>query len=507
MNGSQNIKQMKQTLRYLYILSFFVLLFAACSKQLDQQPPSNTTTDNFYTTTNDFIQAVNGGYTKLTAYPSQVLWLGEMRSDNLNAVSDGTRDWQGINDFSPNITTVAFVSQAWTNNFNGIYNVNATLDALQTKGNVVSDTALRTRLTAECHFLRAFYYFQLVRLFGQVPVIDKPLTAAEVGAVGRSAVSDVYTLIISDLEYAALHLPASYTSADLGRATSWAAKGILGLVYLTRSGPDNGINGPGLNSNEYDKALALFNEIITSNAYSFVEDYASIFSYTNENNAEVIFDVQFMSSSNGAGFPSHLVPVAYWTGQGISNSYGNGYGASNFGVSANLKASYDATGGTGTDIRKAFNLQLSYASPFIKKYIDYSRRGTSGTDWPINFIVLRYTDILLMKAECILHGAAGTQGEVDEIVNKVRNRAGLGPVTGITPDNLLEERRKEFVGEGLRWNDLVRSGKAVSIMNAWITSEGLSTISNVVPDYLIYPVPASEIAAKPGLYEQNQSYY
>jgi hypothetical protein len=314
-------------------------------------------------------------------------------------------------------------------------------------------------------------------------------------------------LIIADLEYAALHLPASYGSADLGRATSYAAKGLLGLVYLTRSGPTYDINGPGLNSNEYGKALALFNEIINSNAYAFVQDYASIFSYTNENNPEVVFDVQFMSSSNGAGFPSHLVPVAYWTDQGISNSYGNGYGASNFPVSQDLKASYDATGGTAVDVRKAFNIQLSYSSPFIKKYIDYSHRGTSGTDWPINFIVLRYTDVLLMKAECILHGATGTQGEVDEIVNKVRERAGLPSITGVTLDVLLEERRKEFLGEGLRWNDLVRSGKAVTIMNAWVAKEGVTTISDVVADYVIYPVPAGEIAAKAGLYEQNHGYY
>ncbi|MVT09940.1 RagB/SusD family nutrient uptake outer membrane protein [Chitinophaga tropicalis] len=492
----------------LHILFLAILTgLASCSKQLDQLPPSNTTTDNFYNTTNDFIQAVNGAYTKLTAYPSQALWLGEMRSDNIRAVSDGNRDWQGVNDFSPNITTVTFISQAWSNNFNGIYNVNSALNALETKGDIVTDTTLRARLTGECHFLRAFYYFQLLRLYGQVPLLDKPLTAAEVANVPRSPVADVYTLIISDLEYAAAHLPASYTGSDIGRATSGAAKGILGLVYLTRSGPTYDINGPGLNSNEYDKALALFNEIISSNTYSFLPDYASIFSYTNENNAEVIFDIQFMSSSNGASFPSHLVPVAYWTSQGISNSYGNGYGASNFNIADNLKKSYDATGSSAVDVRKAFNIQLSYSNPFVKKYIDYSRRGTSGTDWPINFIVLRYTDVLLMKAECILHGAAGTQAEVDEVVNKVRARAGLTPVTGVTTDVLLEERRKEFLGEGLRWNDLVRSGKAVTIMNNWIAADGITTINTVTPDYMIYPVPSSEIAAKAGLYEQNNGYY
>ena len=215
----------------------------------------------------------------------------------------------------------------------------------------------------------------------------------------------------------------------------------------------------------------------------------------------MIFDVQFMSSSNGASFPSYLVPVNYWTSLGISNTYGNGYGTSNFAVTEDLKNSYGTV-----DIRKAFNIQLSYSSPFIKKYIDYSNKGTSGTDWPINFIVLRYTDVLMMKAECILHGAAGTQADVDAIVNQVRARAGLAAISGVTVDQLMEERRKEFLGEGLRWNDLVREGKAVSTMNAWIAADAVTNVAAVVPDYVIYPVPSAEMSAKPGLYEQNPGY-
>jgi hypothetical protein len=484
--------------RSAYILLLFV--FSSCTKQLDQYPVSNTTTDNFYTNSNDFLQAINGVYSKLRDYPGQSLWLSEMRSDNIAAVSDGNRDWQNINDFSPNLTTTGFIVNSWSNNFNGIFNANSVLDALVSKGSVLTDS-LRTRITAEARYLRAFYYFQSLRLYGALPIIDKALTATEVATVPRSSVEDVYTFIIADLEYAAANLPASYTGADVGRATAYAAKGILGLVYLTRSGPTYSVKGPGLNSNEYDKALSLFNEIINSGQYQFLSDYASIFSYTNENNKEVIFDIQFMSSSNGAGFPSFLVPVAYWTGQGISNAYGNGYGASNFNISKNLLASYDAS-----DIRKAFNIQLSYSNPFVKKYIDYSKRGTSGTDWPINYIVLRYTDVLLMKAECILHGV-GTHSDAVDIVNQVRNRAGLSPVADVTLESLFEERRKEFLGEGLRWNDLVRSGNAVTIMNNWIAGDGITTISTVVPDYVIYPVPAVEISAKAGLYTQNPGYY
>lgn len=492
---------MKKT---IYIaLSVALLGLTSCEDQLDQQPVSNTTADNFYTNTNDFTQAVNGVYSKLTSYPSQLLWLGEMRSDNLNVLHDGNRDWQGINDFSPNITTTGFIASAWSDNFNGVFNANSVLQALETKGNVITDATLRSRFNAETRFLRAFYYFQLVRTFGKVPLIEKPLTSTEVESVPRSSVTDIYKLIIADLEFAAQNLPSSYTGINIGRATNNAAKGLLGLVYLTRSGATNDIEGPGLNSNEYDKAISLFNEVITSNQYQLLPSYSSVFAYDNENNKEVIFDVQFMSSSNGAGFPSHLAPVAFWTGQGISNSYGNGFGASNFNVSKELKASYLTN---ALDVRNAFNIQLSYSQPFIKKYIDISKKGTNGRDWPINFIVLRYADILLLKAEAFLKGGNGTQTEIDDLVNQVRVRAGLPSITNVTFDTLLEERRKEFLGEGTRWNDLVRSGNAVTKMNSWIKNDGILTINTVISNFLIYPVPATEIDTKAGLYQQNPGY-
>jgi hypothetical protein len=487
----------------IYILLLLVAVISSCSKQLDQQPVSNLATTNFFTNNNDFLQGVNGVYSQLKPVPDQLLWLGEMRSDNINAISDGNRDWDGINNFSPNITTVAFITNAWKTNFNGIFNANTVLQALTDKGSVINNSALVARYTAECRYLRAFYYFQLIRLFGKVPVISTPLTATEVNSVARGSITEVYQLILDDLQYAATNLPASYTGSDVGRATSYAAKGLLGLVYLTRSGPNYGVDGPGLASNEYDKALTQFNDIIASNQYTFLSDYASIFSYSNEDNKEVLFDVQYASSINGAGFPSDLAPVAYWTSLGISNTYGNGYGSSSFGVTNNLKTSYTAS---GTDKRYAFNVATTYTSPFIKKYIDITKKGTSGTDWPINFILLRYTDILLMKAECILHGASGSQTDVDAIVNQVRSRAGLAAISNVTLGALMEERRREFVGEGLRWNDLVREGLAVDAMNAWIKSDAITTINPVVANYIIYPVPASEIQTKAGLYTQNPGY-
>ncbi|CAM3927067.1 Starch-binding associating with outer membrane [Pedobacter westerhofensis] len=491
---------------YLLLLPLLILL-GSCEKQLDQTPVSSVTTENFYTNNNDFLQAVNGAYSQLSAYPSQALWLGEMRSDNINATSDGNRDWDGINNFSPNITTVGFITNAWKNNFNGIFNVNSVLQALETKGSVIGSAALVTRYTAECRFLRAFYYFQLVRFYGKVPLISTPKTATEVNTIPRSPVADIYALIESDLTYAAANLPASFTGTDLGRATSYAAKGILGLVYLTKSGPTYGVEGPGLNSNEYSKASALFDEIITGSPYSFGSSYSSIFSYTNENNSEVVFDVQFASSLNGASFPSHLVPVAYWVSLGISNTFGNGYGTSTFPVTTSLKNSYTTNTVSGTDLRYPFNVATTYtASPFIKKYIDVTKKGTAGTDWPINFIVLRYTDVLMMKAECILHGAAGSQADVDAIVNKVRTRAGVGSLSNVTLATLMAERQREFLGEGLRWNDLVREGLAVTQMNTWRTADAITKINEIVPNYVIYPVPAAELQTTAGLYIQNPGY-
>jgi starch-binding outer membrane protein, SusD/RagB family len=506
-------------------LSYIAVLFAlgalgSCSKQLDQQPVSSVTSENFYLNTSDFLQAVNGVYSRLKAYPNQALWLGEVRSDNVTAASDGNRDWQGIENFSPNLTTTDFIEDGWNNDFNAIFNANSVLEALGAKGSNITDAALRSRLEAEVRFLRAFYYFDLVRTYGRVPVLDKPLAPQDVATVDRSPVAEVYNFIIRDLEAAAAVLPPAYSGANVGRATAGAAKSLLGLVYLTKSGPvyDPEVDGPGQNSNEWGKAVALFNEVIASNQYQFLSGYPDIFSYTNENNKEVIFDVQFMLTNSGAGFPSQLVPSGFWDAQGLSN-YGNGYGSGSYNVSTNLLDSYRNSAGGKVDRRDTFSIRHSFPTstavnapvdttrPFLKKYIDQSRRGKDRADWPINFIVIRYTDVLMMKAEAMLHGAPGTQAEVDALVNQVRARAGLDPVANVTLEQLMEERRREFAGEGLRWNDLVRSGMAVTTMNNFIASEKLTTVNPVIPAFTLYPVPAAELQAKPGLYTQNKGYY
>ena len=494
-----------------YSLIAMVGLLSACEKQLNQEPISGQAAGGFYTSTIEFTQGVNAVYNGLKTYPDRLLNLSETRSDNLYAVSDGgVRDWEGINSFQKTIAGNVYVNEAWTGNFNAIFRANSLLEQLAAKGeSVISDAGLRKRFEAETRFLRAFYYFDLVRIFGQVPIIDKTVTPAEAVTIGRSAVNDVYGLIISDLKFAADHLPESYPAADMGRATKYAAKGILALVYMTRSGPTYNIKGPGLGVDEWGQALTLLNEIIASKKYVFGPSYPDIFNYDKENNTEVIFDVQYNTGSNpvtGGTFPWLLVPDNYF--QAIKKTTQGGLTIRP--VSNDLLSSYELTDTT----RKSFTIHGGYKNngvvesrSFFKKYLDTTKVPANRLDWPINFIVLRFTDVLMMKAECILHGAPGTQADVDAIVNQVRARATVPPIANVTLARLFEERRKEFAAEGTRWHDLVRSGNIETIMKAWIAKDDVGhTMQPFQINYILYPIPQSELDVKPGLYEQNLGY-
>lgn len=497
---------------------YFAILLAgifliSCEKELQQDPISSATTSTFYAIPNDFIQGINAAYSSLKAYPDRLLNLSETRSDNLYAVSDGgVRDWEGINSFHKTLASNPYITEAWSADFNGVFKANEVIYQLKANGNVITDSNLRTRLEAESRFLRAFYYFDLVRWFGKVPLADHPVSATEALGIPRSPVADVYDLIISDLSFAAENLPSSYSAtADKGRATKYAAEGMLALVYMTRSGPTYDIEGPGLGLSEWSKALPLLDDIISSGKYSFLNGpnaYSNIFSYTNENNSEVLFDVEYITGSSpvlGATFPWVLVPDTWFQSQG-KNIQG---GLTIRPISTDLLNSYEAG-----DVRKSFSIQSGYTyngnteiNSFFKKYVDISKVPNNRVDWPINFIVLRYTDVLMLKAECILHGASGTQETVDGIINQVRNRAGLGPVSNVTLSTLMEERRREFAAEGSRWHDLVRSGLVTTKIPSWIQAEDVRhQMQPFETNYIIYPIPQSELDSAPGLYTQNPGY-
>ncbi|WP_375435997.1 RagB/SusD family nutrient uptake outer membrane protein [uncultured Hymenobacter sp.] len=493
------------------LLSACLLTLGSCEEDLNLTPISNGSVPDFYKTAADFEQALNATYSQLRGYPDRILIMSELRSDNIYGVSSqGVRDWDAINNFNPTLAGNPYLADTWASDFGAIFRANTFLDQLAANGAAVGGEVLRRRYEAEARFLRAFHYFDLVRMFGKVPVVDKALIPQEISKIPRASVAEVYDLIISDLEFAKDNLAPSYTGTNVGRATTGAAKGLLALVYLTRSGPTYNIEGPGLGLNEYDKASALLDEVINRTntaAYSLVPSYPNVFSYTNENNSEVLFDVQYIVG-NGATHPGVMVAQNFFTFLGIPF---DSRGIENKPVSTDLINSYAAT-----DARKTFSIQQGYTQagvvenrPVLKKYVSAAGRSTGGTDWPINFIVMRYADILLMKAECILRGnVGGTQANAVALVNQVRTRAGQPAVTSITLPQLMEERRREFVGEGLRWHDLVRSGLVLDVMNAWIPKEDVAQkiTRNITANSIIYAVPQYELSSVPGLYEQNPGY-
>jgi hypothetical protein len=515
---------------YFIIIIAVVILASSCKKDLNQVPISTATTVTFYQQPSDFIQAVNATYNSLRGYPDRLIFLSEIRSDNIYPTNTVGRDPDPINNFDPGIAPNVYVEEAWTANFSGIFRANTVLDQIAKNGSYINSAALATRLTAEAKFLRAFYYFNLVRFYGKLPIIDHPVTANEANKIGRSAVADVYTLIIADLQFAIANLPANYSgtfpaygATDVGRATKYAAEAILAQVYMTRSGPTYSIEGPGMGLNEWALALPLLQDIISSGlfvfnpaAYAFPVPATGIFSYTNQNptvNKEAIFDVMYLTGQSpvlGATFTWQLIPQNYFNSLPTGNTPANG-ALGEPTVSANLINSFAAT-----DTRRSPTFHTTpytysgttYTLPFFRKYTDTTRVPASRFDWAINFIALRYTDILMLKAECILKGAPGTPADVDAIVNQVRARAAQPALAGVTLTQLFDERRREFAGEGTRWFDLQRSGNLISTMNAWKAVEDvtLNKMKTITANHVIYPIPQTQMDAAPGLYIQNPGY-
>ncbi|OMQ10464.1 RagB/SusD family nutrient uptake outer membrane protein [[Flexibacter] sp. ATCC 35103] len=505
--------------KYIYLLAALFALIS-CEDELTQLPLSQGTIENFYATPGDFIQARNATYSVAFhgagtyGYANRVLNLSETRSDNLMATTQASRDWEGINSFYTSISSNTYIKEAYTSNYNAINKANQLLEKIAEKGDqIFTNPADKAAMVAEARFLRAFCYFDLIRWFGRVPLIDKTMTAPEAAKIKRTPVIDVYKLIISDLELAIPDLLPTYDAANYGRVTKYGAKALLGLVYMTRSSATYGIDGATLGLNEWDKAYQQLNDIKTSGLYALGTDYDAIFKVeglTNKENVLTIPYTQNLPLAVGGNFMVELGYEPYFasvnlSAQGalearpISTGFLNLFAATDKRKLSGIATSYTVATGT---------YKGSYTLPVFKKYIDPARYGNGREDWGVDFMVTRYTDVLMMMAECTLHGGGGSQAEVDDIVNKVRTRAGVpANAANITLDQLFTERRKEFFSEGTRWFDLIRSGKAVTIMNDWKAAEDTEGKIRIIENNsLLYPIPLSEILAVPGLYDQNPGY-
>lgn len=480
-----------------FILGLIVLtgmIITSCKKTfLDIGPEATINGSRFFSTEAEILQAVNGAYSTLRILGVNSYWVfGEMRSDNTaNFQTNTGGEQRELIDQFLTIATNDNVRGFWQQSYIGISRCNDVLDHIET---VIMTDDNKKRYKAEAKFLRAFYYFQLVRQFGGVPLrITSIQSAANSLSAGRATKDIIYGQIISDLTAAIADLPSSYTGKDLGRATQGAARIMLGEVLMTQK--------------KFAEALAQL-QPLKALGYSLLPVYKSIFDPKNKNNAESIFEIQYLGSQPAlaSNFMYTFAPAnsgSNVTGDpGTSLSLTSGWNT----PTADLISAYEPN-----DVRKAVSLNTGYLNngafvnaPHVIKYNHgFVNRGNTDDNFP----VYRYADALLLVAEC-LNETAGINAESFDNIDKVRIRAGLLPLArgAINTQSLLrlaieKERRVELAFENHRWYDLVRTGRAIEVMNAHgIQEKALKPTVirpagfNVTPNNLLLPIPQQDIS-------------
>jgi len=479
---------MKSKITYIALL--ISCCFACNDSFLEVAPTATRSVAGFYKNPNDFNNAVIGAYSILKRpgiYGGSLIWMGEVMSDNTTFTKPrvgGNIDQYAFVDHEFSLLN-EIIYNAWRDHYEGIAATNIILEKI---GNVdFGANDKKDQYIAEAKFLRALYYFDLVRMFGDVPLVTSEITSPFAGLEFiRNPAEEIYALIVDDLTAAEQSLPVSYLPDDAGRATRGAAKALLGKVYLTM----------GL----YAKAEIKLKETIDLNQYKLLDDYGDVFNVNNPNNAEIIFAVQYISGEvgQGNGFWDQFAPsdsYEYVLGPGVSSGGGMNI------PTPDMVEAYEPL-----DKRKSASLEEGYMNtsddvfvndPYVIKYKDYGKRaGDGGADFP----VLRYADVLLMYAEAL--NEQQRSGEALPYLNEVRHRAGLEDLT-ISDQSGLKlaielERRVELAFENQRWFDLVRTGRYVEVMN----SKGYQQVKDYHRFFLI---PQHEIDLNPKLV-QNQGY-
>jgi starch-binding outer membrane protein, SusD/RagB family len=466
-----------------YYICVVLLGFSCTTEFLDIAPQSTLSTETFYQTSGDFDNAIAAAYDQLRSYYLNGVDRFEIiegRSDDLT----GNNYYHQVADRFTDNASHEMHEFMWDNLFKGVAICNAVITNIEDK-----DVGNKQRVLGEAHFLRGFFYAELVKIFGGVPLYDGVKTRDEYYTIPRSTIAETYKFIYDDFEYAASNLPASYSGGDIGRATSWAAKGLLAKAYL--------YNG------DKTAALPLLNDIISNGNFEWFTNWADIFDEDNDNGPQALFQIQCTSGGIGQGNP---VPFYLRAGQADSIynrkfTFSGGGDASMMAVSKTLLNSWEPG-----DIRKELTIAEYHVQvtgdkvyfPLIYKFTYGAEDPPLQGDWGINWTVLRYTEILLMKAECILDSdPTGAR----TILNQVRNRAGLADLdpslTGQDLFNaLVRERRHELAFEGHRWFDLVRWDMAVDTINSYLdvqypTESGFRM--NPDKHQYLFPIPLQQI--------------
>lgn len=445
--------------KILVLASLATLLMTSCGDSFfDLEPASSVTIDKVYKTASDYNVAVIGCYAKLQSQVNFYTECCEYRSDNLSlgAPTAGTQDRYDIDHFTEKPSN-GILSSYWANFNNNVYRCNLLLD--QIDGANFAEN-LKKQYKGEAMFIRALNYFNMYRIWGGVPATKHVVSAAEALKVARYSDEQMFDLIAGDLKEIVdnNYLPETYSSADMGRATSGAAKALLGKVYLT--------------FHKWTEAKDILSQLIGK--YQLVSPIAQVFNVDNKNNNEIIFAVHFNKEIEGERH-------SYW------------YNLTNASDDTNQTSSLLNTFPTG-DARKDLitYVQVEKNVRLMNKFYDTKSPTfkTVGNDQ----ILLRYADVLLMYAEALneIQYDASEGSLALKYLNAVRQRAGISnltvkqlPTQEKFRKGILVERQREFPYEGQRWFDLVRMGFAKSVM----AENGVE-----IKDYqLLFPIPQQEI--------------
>lgn len=528
-------------MKTFYNITLSILLgcgCCSCGDFLNLSPYSEITAENFYQNEEDFRQAVNGAYEPLrTMYNSEEWNLGEAKSDNTTYIihiAKSSLDGEDPDQFLETSTN-GNVGTKYNNSYVIIGRANRIISEID---QAPFDAGAKNNLKGQALFLRAFSYFNLVQYFGGVPLHTSPSTVYEEAFKSRSSTEEVYGQIIKDALEAITLLPVK-SAQEVGRASKGSAQALLGNVYIVLK--------------RWAEAEQVLKEVVTSGEYELLPDYASLYSLTNKNNKESLFEIQYMQDASlgqQSDFIYRFLP--YMTNPAVitgatpnpcpSNVDHGGFNIPTIDLinayepgDKRLDASLGMVEGKLTDSyaldATAVKSILDYkaepgitAYPFIKKYFHaHTKPYYTDDNWP----VYRYAEVLLFLAEAV--NEQGRSGEAIAYLNNtygqasVRGRAGLQPLTALGTDALRQaiyhERRIELAFENKRWTDLIRTGLAVEIMTrhgqaikahpeSYYWPKGVQPVANAylfTPDKCLLPIPLREIDLNPAL-KQNPGY-
>jgi hypothetical protein len=360
-----------------------------------------------------------------------------------------------------------------------------------------ADKEYALQCQGEAKTIRAYAYFNLTRLFGRVPIIDTTLTAEQLAAVSQSSTSDLYTFIEKDLKEAIEVLPKSYTKEWDGRITKYTAMAIKAKVHLYQQ--------------EWDSVASLTDKIIVSGKFGLLADFREVFSIDGENSKESLFEIQSSTLGKTTGDQT-FIEYAYV--QGPRGNYPSGMQGWGFCTpTQNLIDFFTARGEIirpattllyrGTVTPEGDSIKTICTNPVYngKVYtpLIYNNWNYNGYGFDYNIRILRYSDVLLMYAEAKVRGASVTTLcglSADDAVNLVRARAGLTDLSGVTLQQIWDERRAELALEEDRFFDLIRTNQAATVLAA----KGFT-----VNKHELFPIPATQMALNLNL-TQNTGY-